>query len=77
MNAEVFAKGLEKCRRLTRLIGQNVEIRMTMVAQKFNVLSKLTLNKASLCQEESKCAWRMGYATFVNFIRVFCVCVYY
>ena len=26
MNAEVFAKGLEKCRRLARLIGQNVEI---------------------------------------------------
>ena len=26
MNAEVFAKGLEKCRLLTRLIGQNVEI---------------------------------------------------
>ena len=25
MNAEVFAKGLEKCRLLTRLIGQNVE----------------------------------------------------
>ena len=25
MNAEVFAKGLEKCRPLTRLLGQNVE----------------------------------------------------
>ena len=25
MNAEVFAKGFEKCRRLTRLLGQNVE----------------------------------------------------
>ena len=25
MNAEVFAKGLEKCRQLTRLLGQNVE----------------------------------------------------
>ena len=25
MNAEVFAKVLEKCRLLTRLIGQNVE----------------------------------------------------
>ena len=25
MNAEVIAKGLEKCRLLTRLIGQNVE----------------------------------------------------
>ena len=26
MNAEVFAKGLEKCRLLTRLLGQNIEI---------------------------------------------------
>ena len=25
MNAEVFAKGLEKCRLLTTLLGQNVE----------------------------------------------------
>ena len=25
MNAEVFAKGFEKCRLLTRLLGQNVE----------------------------------------------------
>ena len=25
MNAEVFAKGLEKCRLMTRLLGQNVE----------------------------------------------------
>ena len=25
MNAEVFAKGLENCRLLTRLLGQNVE----------------------------------------------------
>ena len=26
LNAEVFAKGFEKCRLLTRLLGQNVEI---------------------------------------------------
>ena len=26
MNAEVFAKGLEKCRLLTSLLGQHVEI---------------------------------------------------
>ena len=25
MNAEIFAKGLEKCRLLTNLLGQNVE----------------------------------------------------
>ena len=46
MNAEVFAKGLEKCRLLTSLLGQNVEnldIWMTMVAQKFKILSKRTV----------------------------------
>ena len=40
MSAEVFAKGLEKCRLLTNLLGQNVKIWMTMVAQKFKILSK-------------------------------------
>ena len=36
MNAEVFAKELEKCRLLTRLLGQNVD-------QKFEILSKQTV----------------------------------
>ena len=40
MNAEVSAKGLEKCRLLTTLLGQNVENLMTMVARKFKILSK-------------------------------------
>ena len=43
MNAEVSAKGLGKCRLLTTLVGQNVEIWMTMVAQKFKILSKQTV----------------------------------
>ena len=37
-NAEVFAKGFEKCRLLTRLLVQNVKIKMTMVAHKFKIL---------------------------------------
>ena len=43
MNAEVSAKGLEKCRLLTRLLGQNVKNWMTMAAQKFKILSKRTV----------------------------------
>ena len=60
---------------------------MTMVAQKFKVLLEkekrtfrgsalVTLsdtNKASVCREESKGVWRMGYATFVYF----CTCLLY
>ena len=41
MNAEVFAKGLEKCRLLTRILEQNVENLdhyVTMVAQNFQSL---------------------------------------
>ena len=41
MNAEVFAKGFEKCRLLTRLLGQNVKNLdewMNMVAQKLKIL---------------------------------------
>ena len=54
---------------------------MTMVAQKFKILSKrkvrgsalATLSKTkqgftvSLRREEGKCVWGMGYAIFVNF----------
>ena len=35
-----------------------------------------TKNKASLCREESKGVWRLGDATFVNFVRVHCICLY-
>ena len=48
INAEVFAKGLEKCRLLTDLLGQNGEIPMTMVAQKFKILSKRTVCGSAL-----------------------------
>ena len=82
MNAEVFAKGLEKCRLLTRLLGQNVENLDEYGCPKSKILSErgqfvdlfklpfLTQDKASLRREESKGVWRMGYATFVNFVRV-------
>ena len=35
--------------------------------------------KASLCREENKGVWRLGKAKFklVNFVRVFCICLYY
>ena len=40
MNAEVFAKGLEKCRLLTRLLGQIVEILIDYGCPKIQDLAK-------------------------------------
>ena len=89
MNAEVFAKGLEECRLLTRLLGQNVQKfgwlwlpkkSRSCQSRQFVDLLQLPLptqNKTSLCREESKGVWRICYATFVNFVRVYCICVYY
>ena len=88
MNAEVFAKRLEKCRLLTNLPGQNVENLVDYGCPKIQDLVKADIswicssylfrqNKASLCREESKGVWRMGYATFVHLVRVYCICVYY
>ena len=48
MNAEVFAKGLEKCRLLTRLLGQNVEKLDDYGCQKFKILSKWTVCGSAL-----------------------------
>ena len=39
MNAEVFAMGFEKCRLLTRLLGQNVEKLVYYGYPKFKILS--------------------------------------
>ena len=88
MNAEVFAKGFEKCRLLTNLLGQNVENLDDYGCPKFKILSNGQFvdlfqlpfppqNKASLCREESKSVWRMDYAALVNFVRVYCICSYY
>ena len=82
MNADVFAKGLEKCRLLTRLLGQTVEILDDYGCPKNQDLVKTDSSwicssytfrqkKASLCREESRGVWRKGYATFVSF----CTCV--
>ena len=82
MNADVLAKGLEKCRLLTTLLGQNVEnlddygndnSRTCQNGQFVDLLYLPfpTQNKASLCREESKGVRRRGYATFVNFCTCF------
>ena len=88
MNAEVPAKGLEKCRLLTRLLGQNVENLDDYGCPKIQNLVKTDSswicfsypfpkqNKVSLCREESKGVWRMGYATFVKFCTcLLCLCL--
>ena len=66
MNAEVFAEGLEKCRLLTNLLGQNVEnlddygcpkIQHLVKTDSFWICSSYPFrqkNKASMCREESK-----------------------
>ena len=84
-NAEVFAKGLQKCRLLTTFLGQNVENLDDYGCPKIQYLAKTDSlwicssypfpkdSKASLCREESKGVWRMGYATFVYF----CTCLLY
>ena len=60
-----------------------------MVAQKFKILSERTVCGSALVtlsdtkqgfivpREKGKGVWRLGYATFVNFVRVYCICVYY
>ena len=89
MKAEVFAQRFQKSRLLSPLLGQNVEILDDYGCPKIQDLVKMDSlwicssypfrhqNKASLCGEKSKGVGRMGYATFVNFVRVFCFCVYY
>ena len=53
-----------------------------MVAQKFKILSEWTVcgsalvtfsdsKQAFTVREKNKDVWRMGYATFVNFVRVY------
>ena len=48
MNAEVFAKGLEKRRLLTRLLGQNVENFDDFDCPKIQDLSKRTVRGSTL-----------------------------
>ena len=88
MNAEAFAKGFGKCRLLTRLLGQNVEILDDYGCPKIRILSKRTVRGSALftlsdtkqgftVPRESKSVWRLGNAPFevVNFVRVFYLCL--
>ena len=86
-NAEVFAKGFEKCRLLTRLLGQNVEILDDYGCPKIQDLVKT--DSSWICSifsdtkqgftvpRESKSVWRLGNAPFefVNVVRVFYLCL--
>ena len=81
-------KDSKKCRLLTNLFGQNVENLDDYGCPKFKILSKRTVcgsalvtlsdTKQSFTVPRGKqSVWRVGYATFVNFVRVYCICVYY
>ena len=48
MNAEVFAKGLEKCRLLSSILGQNVQILDDYGCPKIKILSKRTVHGSAL-----------------------------
>ena len=86
MNAEVFAKGIEKCRLLTSLLGRNVENLDDYGCPKNQDLVKTDSSwicssypfghKTRLHCAESKSVFRLGYATIVSFVRVYCICLY-
>ena len=80
MNAEVFAKGLEKCRLLSNLLGRNVENLDDYGCPKIQDLVKTDSSwicssypfrhKTRLLCAESKGVRRLDYATFVSYVRV-------
>ena len=88
MNAEVFAKGLEKFRLLTNLLGQNVEILDDYGCPKIQDLSKRRVCGSALVilsdtkqgfivpREKRRCM-ENGLCNFCKFVRVYCICVYY
>ena len=87
MNAEVFAKGLEKCTLLTRLLGESVEILDDYGCPNIEDLVKTDSSwicssypfpqKIRLYCAERKAEvygeWAMQH--FLNFVRVYCICV--
>ena len=89
MNAEVFAKGLEKCRLLTNLLGENVEILDDYGCPKIQDHGKTDSSwicsgypfrhKTRLHCAERKAKvygeWAMQH--FYIFVRVYCICLYY
>ena len=89
MNAEVFAKGFEKCRLLTNLLGQNVENLDDYGCPKIQDLVKRDSlwtcsnypfrhkTRLHCAERKAKSVWRMDYAALVIFVRVYCICVYY
>ena len=89
MNVEVFAKGLEKCRLLTRFLGQNVENLDDYSCPKIQDL--VETDSSWICsiypfrhKTRLHCAdrkakvygeWAVQHLSI--FVRVFCICVYY
>ena len=89
MNAEVFAEGLENCRLLTTLLGQNVEFLDDYSCPKIQDLLKTDSwwtcssypfrQKTRLHCAERKAKvygeWAMQH--LLIFVSVYCICVYY
>ena len=90
MNAELFAKGLEKCRLLTRLRGQNVEnlddygcpkIKMLLEKKRIvrgSALATLSDTKQGFTAErKGKLYGEWAMQHLLTFVRFLCICVYY
>ena len=94
MNAEVFAKGFEKCSLLTRLLAQNVKNLDDFDCPKVqDLVGEEKTNNSWICpsypfrhKTRLHCAernakvyehWAMQTFKIVNFVRVYCICVYY
>ena len=92
MNAEVFAEGLEKCRLLTRLLGQNVESLVDYGSSKVqDIVGERKTDSSWICSSYSfrhktglHCA-EMKAKVFGEcamqhlqiFVLVDCICVYF
>ena len=89
MNAEVFAKGLEKCRLLTTLLGQNVENLDDYGCPKIQDLVKTSSSwicssypfrektKLHCAERKTKVYGEWAMQHFKIFVHAYCVCVYY
>ena len=89
MNAEVFAKGLEKCRLLTNLLGRNVENLDDYGCPKIQDLVKTDSSwicsnypfrhktRLHCAERKTKVYGEWAMQRLKNFVRFYCNCVYY
>ena len=89
MNAELFAKGLEKCGLLTRLLGQNGEnlddygcpkIQDLVKTERWWICSSYAFRhktRVHCADRKAKVNGEWAMKHLQLFVRVYCICVYY